>query len=197
MSATRILWGQVLLVAHDAGLPSVRTRRTRRPGTPAPRAGDGSGAREPAVRGRDPVAGAAAQPPLLGQDGQSQPQIANPFGLGGLGQPAPQSTENERRLAFLNSPVDRRTVSSDRVQAPANPYVVQAGAVIAAALITGLRSNLPGQITAQVTENIYDGPARRQLVGRSANIQPTLTVRPGFPVRVIVTRDLVLEPYRT
>jgi len=36
----------------------------------------------------------------------------------------------------------------------------------------------------------------RQLVGRSANIQPTLTIRPGFPVRVIVTRDLVLEPWR-
>lgn len=36
----------------------------------------------------------------------------------------------------------------------------------------------------------------RQLVGRSLNIQPTITIRPGFPVRVIVTRDLVLEPYR-
>ena len=34
-----------------------------------------------------------------------------------------------------------------------------------------------------------------QVVGRSLTIQPTLTVRPGFPVRVIVTRDLVLEPY--
>lgn len=37
----------------------------------------------------------------------------------------------------------------------------------------------------------------RQVVGRSANIQPTLTVRPGFPVRVIATRNLVLEPYRS
>ncbi len=34
-----------------------------------------------------------------------------------------------------------------------------------------------------------------QVVGRSLSIQPTLTVRPGFPVRVIVTHDLVLEPY--
>ena len=25
--------------------------------------------------------------------------------------------------------------------------------------------------------------------------QPTLTIRPGFPVRVIVNRDLRLEPY--
>lgn len=27
------------------------------------------------------------------------------------------------------------------------------------------------------------------------NIQPTLTIRPGFSVRVIVTRDLVLASY--
>ena len=36
----------------------------------------------------------------------------------------------------------------------------------------------------------------QQIVRRNLNIQPTLTVRPGFPVRVIVNRDLVLEPYR-
>jgi type IV secretion system protein VirB10 len=35
----------------------------------------------------------------------------------------------------------------------------------------------------------------RQVVRRSLNIQPTLTIRPGFPVRVIVNRDLVLQPY--
>ena len=35
----------------------------------------------------------------------------------------------------------------------------------------------------------------RQVVGRSLNILPTITVRPGFLVRVIVTRDLILEPY--
>ncbi|MCQ8279809.1 conjugal transfer protein TraI, partial [Acetobacteraceae bacterium KSS8] len=34
-----------------------------------------------------------------------------------------------------------------------------------------------------------------QIVQRQLNIQPTLTIRPGFPVRVIVTRDLVLAPY--
>jgi type IV secretory pathway VirB10-like protein len=36
----------------------------------------------------------------------------------------------------------------------------------------------------------------QQAVRRNLNIQPTLTIRPGFPVRVIVNRDLVLEPYR-
>lgn len=36
----------------------------------------------------------------------------------------------------------------------------------------------------------------QQVVRRNLNIQPTLTIRPGFPVRVIVNRDLMLEPYR-
>jgi len=88
----------------------------------------------------------------------------NPFGVPGLSQPQPPPTENERRLAFLNGPVDRRTVSADRVQAPASPYLVQAGAVISAALMTGLRSDLPGQVTAQVTEHVYDGPTGRTLL---------------------------------
>lgn len=37
--------------------------------------------------------------------------------------------------------------------------------------------------------------AGQQIVRRQLNIAPTLTIRPGFPVRVIVTRDIVLEPY--
>ncbi|TCU65515.1 conjugative transfer protein TrbI [Bradyrhizobium sp. R2.2-H] len=36
----------------------------------------------------------------------------------------------------------------------------------------------------------------QQVVRRSLNIQPTLNVRPGFPVRVLVNRDLILQPYR-
>jgi type IV secretion system protein VirB10 len=39
--------------------------------------------------------------------------------------------------------------------------------------------------------------AGQQVVRRNLNIQPTITIRPGFPVRVIVNRDLVLSPYRS
>ncbi|PNG25442.1 TrbI/VirB10 family protein [Methylocella silvestris] len=210
----------------------------------------------------------------------------------------------DRKTAFLNASTDKRTVSPDRLDAKASPYVVQAGTVIPAALITGIHSDLPGQITAQVTEAVYDSPTGKyllipqgakligqydssvafgqsrvllvwtriimpdggsivlerqpgadtqgyagledevdnrwgmlfkaavlstllsvgaeagtsqdennlvqairsgasnsisqtgqQIVQRQLNIQPTLTIRPGFPVRVIVTRDLVLAPY--
>jgi type IV secretion system protein TrbI len=213
-------------------------------------------------------------------------------------------TSQDHKLAFLNGNADRRTTSPDRVQPPASTYVLQAGAVIPASLITGLRSDLPGQVTAQVTEDVYDSPTGKfllipqgarligqydaqiafgqsrallvwnrlimpnghsivlerqpgtdpegyagledevdnhwgtlfeaailstvlsigsevgtstsenslvqairqgasqsfnqvgeQVVGRSLNVQPTITIRPGFPVRVLVTRDLMLEPY--
>jgi type IV secretion system protein TrbI len=212
----------------------------------------------------------------------------------------------DRKLAFLNGPIDKRTVSSERLEGPASKYIVQAGSVIPAALLTGIRSDLPGQVTGQVTENIYDSPSGRyllipqgskligaydsqvsfgqsrvllvwtrlifpngrsivlerqsgadpegyagledqvdyhwsrlfmaaalstllgvgselgasntdsdivralrrgssdslnqtgqQIVRRNLNVQPTLTIRPGFPVRVIVNRDLVLAPYRS
>jgi hypothetical protein len=65
----------------------------------------------------------------------------------------PDALQNmqDRKLAFLNAPVDKRTVSTERLQNPASKYIVQAGTVIPAALITGIRSDLPGQVTAQVT----------------------------------------------
>lgn len=62
----------------------------------------------------------------------------------------------DRKTAFLNASTDKRTVSPDRLEAKVSPYVVQAGTVIPAALVTGIRSDLPGQITAQVTEAVYD-----------------------------------------
>ena len=223
------------------------------------------------------------------------------LGLGGFPEQAPAQ---DRQTAFLTGPADRQVVAMDRVMAPASPYILQAGAVIPAAMITSIRSDLPGQITAQVTENVYDSPtgslllipqgtrligqydagvtfgqrrvllvwnrlilpngrsivlerqpgadasgfagledgvdhhwwqllqaaglstllaigaelgadeedrlirairdgaqdtinqAGQAIVQRQLQVAPTLTIRPGFPVRVIVTRDLVLEPYR-
>jgi type IV secretion system protein VirB10 len=38
--------------------------------------------------------------------------------------------------------------------------------------------------------------AGQRLVERNLNVQPTITVRPGWPLRVIVHKDLVLRPYR-
>jgi type IV secretion system protein TrbI len=39
--------------------------------------------------------------------------------------------------------------------------------------------------------------AGQRLIERELNVQPTLTVRPGWPLRVIVHKDIILTPYRS
>jgi type IV secretion system protein VirB10 len=198
---------------------------------------------------------------------------------------------------------DSRLISPERLQAPASPYLLQAGAIIPGALVTGLRSDGAGVAIAQVTQDVHDslgggyllipagsrligeyatatidGQSRlgvawtrlilpsgrsivldklpaadlqgqaglkdgvdrhwsrvwaaaglstvlavgaeagssgeddlsravrrgasqtasdvgQQIVGRGLALTPTLTIRPGAPLRVLLTRDLVLEPY--
>ncbi|PIE12262.1 MAG: conjugal transfer protein TrbI, partial [Rhodobacterales bacterium] len=40
------------------------------------------------------------------------------------------------------------------------------------------------------------GDVGQEIVRRQIDRPPTLTIRPGYPLRVVVTRDLILEPYR-
>lgn len=196
-------------------------------------------------------------------------------------------------------------VNPHRLEAPVSPWTLQAGSVIAGSLITGLNSDLPGIVTAQVTENAYDSVTGRtllipqgsrligsydsvvafgqsralviwqriilpngtsirinnapasdtegysglsdridrhtwqllkgvalstllgvgtelgwgssesdlvrairesaqqngarageQIVGRNLDVQPTLKVRPGWPLRIVVHQDLILSPWR-
>lgn len=67
------------------------------------------------------------------------------------------------RKAFMESG-GREAESPERVRGPSSVNIVQAGSVIPAALITGIRSDLPGQVTAQVTQNVYDSPTGKILL---------------------------------
>ena len=67
------------------------------------------------------------------------------------------------RKSFMASG-DRERESMERVRRSSSINIVQAGSVIPAALITGIRSDLPGQVTAQVTQNVYDSPTGRILL---------------------------------
>jgi type IV secretory pathway VirB10-like protein len=53
---------------------------------------------------------------------------------------------------------------ASRVQPPATPYIVGAGTVIPALFLTGVNSDLPGQVTAQVSQPIYDSITGRHVV---------------------------------
>ena len=221
--------------------------------------------------------------------------------------PTAVQNRQDQKEAFLKGG-STETLNSGNLQMPASPYQVMAGTVIAAALVTGIKSDLPGDVIGTVTEPVYDsatgkfllipqgsrilgkynsqvsygqsrvqvvwnriilpdtsslkldnlagtdpagyagledgvdwhwdrvfaGAALTTLLGvgaelaapqnrqdgnrviiagqgslqdsvnqvgqemtrRNMNIQPTLTERPGLPVRIIVNRDLVLRPYQ-
>ncbi len=219
--------------------------------------------------------------------------------------PDHDQNNQQRKLDFVNQRDAGSIYNPHALQTPASPYQVMAGSLIAASLITGINSDLPGLVVAQVTENVYDTPTGRtllipqgsRLIGaydsvvaygqsrallvwqrivmpdgssvqidnlpatdaqgyagledgvdyhtwqllkgvalstllgigtqlslggnesdlvrairestqqnvsqvgqriteKNINIQPTITIRPGWPVRVIVHKDLILKPYR-
>ena len=73
-------------------------------------------------------------------------------------QPAdPTAVQNrqDQKEAFLKAG-STETRNSGNLQMPTSPYQVMAGTVIAGALVTGIKSDLPGDVIATVTEPVYD-----------------------------------------
>ncbi|AMK18921.1 TrbI/VirB10 family protein [Sphingobium sp. MI1205] len=66
------------------------------------------------------------------------------------------AAQEDRKIAFA----ERKDTASDsnphEPTAPVSPYMLAAGSVIAASLITGLNSDLPGLVIAQVTQHVFD-----------------------------------------
>jgi len=218
--------------------------------------------------------------------------------------PVRDQNDQQRKLDFVSASDGRSIYNPHVLQDPVSPYEVMAGTLISASLITGLDSDLPGLVVAQVTQNVYDtvtghtllipqgsrlvgtydsvvafgqsralvawqriimpdgssiqidnlpatdaqgysglqdqvdyhtwalikgvalstllgvgselslngqsdlllsirestqdsvNQAGQQMTQKNLNIQPTIKVRPGWPLRVIVHKDLVLRPYR-
>lgn len=216
----------------------------------------------------------------------------------------PDQNRQSQKQAFLHRQVDDEIYGKHRLQLPVSPYQLMAGTIISASLVTGLNSDLPGNVIAQVTENVHDTatgshllvPQGARLIGsydsqiafgqdralvvwqrlimpdgssvvidnlpatdtagyagledkvdfhtwrllkgialstllgvgtelrfgenevdlvaalrssaqesanqvgqsitaRNLNIQPTITIRPGWPLRIIVQKDIILRPY--
>lgn len=86
----------------------------------------------------------------------------------------PDPNRQSRKEDFLGADVDSAIYNPHRLQTPVSPYQVMAGTIIPASLVTGLNSDLPGQVIAQVTENVYDTatgahlliPQGTRLIGR-------------------------------
>ncbi len=268
--------------------------------------------------GSTALAPAAAQVAAATPEAQTAAALAafNPMAAGpastaaqpvAVNDPTTVQNRQEQKEAFRKGG-STETRNSGALKMPGSPYQVMAGTVIAGALVTGIQSDLPGDVIATVTEPVYDtatgrfllipqgsrilgrynsqvsygqsrvqvvwnriilpdtssftldnlagadpagragledgvdwhwdrvfaGAALTTLIGvgaelaapenrtdgnrviiagreslqdsvnqvgqemtrRNLNIQPTLTARPGLPMRVIVNRDLVLRPYQ-
>lgn len=57
-----------------------------------------------------------------------------------------------------------------RVQRPVSPYQIMAGTLIPVTLVTAINSNLPGEVVAQVTRNVYDTQQRRLLIPAGSRV---------------------------
>ena len=74
-----------------------------------------------------------------------------------------------------------------RLAPPPTAAVLQAGSIIPAALITGIRSDQPGLVTAQVTQNVYDSvTGRRLLIGQGARLIGDYQSDVGFGQRRVL-----------
>lgn len=106
---------------------------------------------------------------------------ALPFDLGLGPQQVPFGAERDqdpsrqiRKMEFLGESGETGTDNPYRIEDPITPFEVMAGTVIPASLITGVNSDLPGTVIAQVTQNVYDSvtgqyvlvPQGAKLIGR-------------------------------
>lgn len=78
--------------------------------------------------------------------------------------PASEPGSQGAKQAFLARPADPSVVDPGRLVPAASANILSAGAVIAASLVTGLNSDLPGLVVAQVTQPVFDSPTGRTLL---------------------------------
>ena len=298
--------GPAIVAQRNAGAPA-QTGRIAQPGDADEAAHSGVFFRSGAVKAApSSTVGMAMPEPVSGNQpfNPMAPAVAS-------AQPTdPTAVQNrqDQKQAFVANGGDTATRNPASLQLPASPYQVMAGTIIPAALVTGINSDLPGQVIANVTEAVYDtatgrfllipqgsrligrydsqvsfgqrrvllvwtrlilpdtssisldrlpgidpagyagledgvdwhwdrilaGAALSTLLGvgaelaapnnsgssggitvairqsaqdtvnqtgqeitkRNVSIQPTLTIRPGFPMRVMVNKDLILRPYQ-
>jgi type IV secretory pathway VirB10-like protein len=155
--------GRPILAARENG-ETVPVPPIGAPPPPDPRAAAAEQARARAAQERE---SARASQLFLGGGASVTSQL--PVLGEGVLRPAPDNlqanpTAADKRKGFLSGDGAGPAESMARLVQPSSPHLVQAGSVIPAALITGIRSDLPGQITAQVTQNVYDSPTGRILL---------------------------------
>jgi len=298
--------GPAIVAQRNAGAPA-QTGRIAQPGDADEAAHSGIFFRSGAVKAAPSPTANSAMPESVSGNQPFNPMAPAVTSAQPTDPTAVQNRQDQKQ-AFVANGGDTATRNPASLQLPASPYQVMAGTIIPAALVTGINSDLPGQVIANVTEAVYDtatgrfllipqgsrligrydsqvsfgqrrvllvwtrlilpdtssisldrlpgidpagyagledgvdwhwdrilvGAALSTLLGvgaelaapnnsgssggitvsirqsaqdtvnqtgqeitkRNVSIQPTLTIRPGFPMRVMVNKDLILRPYQ-
>ncbi|KKB84620.1 conjugal transfer protein TrbI [Devosia limi DSM 17137] len=83
---------------------------------------------------------------------------------GGLGGQATDPNGQAAKERFFNQDIRELGYLPKSVVPQLSPYELKRGSVIPATLVTGINSDLPGRITAQVSQNVYDSATGRHLL---------------------------------
>jgi type IV secretion system protein TrbI len=122
--------------------------------------GNSGGAKAAAAATGIPVASATEQ---ASGNQPFNPMGAAPATTASTDPTAAQNLQGQKQ-AFVANAGDAATRNPGGLQLPSSPYQVMAGTIIPAALVTGINSDLPGQVIANVTEAVYDTATGRYLL---------------------------------
>lgn len=186
-----------------AALPSAAEAEAEAPAPPPPQLGELP--KDYAAPARDaPKLG----PPLPGDLGRPMLQA----GAGPAGPARPADPGRREAMAEAKQARASRLTVATAARGPEPPppggapaaaapaalvgaHLLRAGTVVPAALVTGLRSDLPGQVVAQVTEDVFDSlTGRWRLIPQGAQLIGTYDDRTGFGqsrVQLVWTRLLL------
>lgn len=113
------------------------------------------------------VAGYSSTAPSQGENTNSPPSRPTNSLRGGSGEePAagePDLNRQDEKLTFL-SKTRQSTYLNGRLEAPVSPFELKTGTVIPGILVSALSSDLPGEIIAQVSQNVYDSASGNHLL---------------------------------
>ena len=110
------------------------------------------------------VQGRSAPPPTAATDATVVPTPAPTGSARPALDPDRDPKAQGRKAQFVGTLDQSGDVNPHALTAAPSPYLLSAGSVISASLITGLRSDLPGLVTAQVTSPVFDSPTGRILL---------------------------------
>lgn len=74
------------------------------------------------------------------------------------------NSQSEKKAFLKEQETPQTSLSKQRVRKAASKYIVSAGTIVPATLLTGINSDLPNQIIAKVRRAVYDSPTGNYLL---------------------------------